>query len=264
MEGSLAQERYKARFHHYGAMIDEMRLLITLYDPNEPKEQWIARVIENNLMGKRSRNWVRELIVGVFFPRFVNGKYPDAYKDIKKMEGKGADSHIIKSMMYFHTAIYDKFLYDFVTQELYEKYYLGYSNVTANDVYDFIQSKPSNAFNREWSEYVKRRLSRGIMATLRDFEILEGKANKRIASYHIPIEVFLYVAYLLQKDVKSGEKLANHPDWKLFLMNERLTERMFLEGHQKNLVHYEAAGGIVRIEFPYKRKEDLLDGLMDK
>ena len=245
-------------------MIEEMRFLIGIYDPNMPKEQWIAHVIENNLLGKNSRNWVRELITGVFFPRFVYGKYPNVYQDIKYLDEKGADSHIIKSMMYFHTAMYDSFLYDFVTKALYQKYYSGYSNITSQDVYEFIQEIPQDAFNNEWSEYVKRRLSRGIMATLRDFEILEGKANKKIASYHVPMETFLYVAYLLKKEVKSGERLLKHSDWRLFLMNERVTERMFLEAHQRNKVRYEAAGAIIRIEFPYEKKEDLLNGLMDR
>jgi len=253
--------KYKARFHHTGAMIEEMRLLIRAYNPDIPKEEWINNIIEDNLLGKNSRNWVREVIVGSFFPRFVNGKYPNAFAHIKILEKRDANFNIIKSLLYYHTALSDEFLYDFITLWLYERYFLGFSTVSAADVYNFIQSHSHEKFNKPWSDYVKRRLSRGVMATLRDFGILEGKGNKKIAHYHLPLETFVYIAFLIKQTVSSGEKLLKHSDWKLFLLNEKLTERMLLEAHQRKFLHYQAAGAVIRIEFPFQTVEELLHAI---
>ena len=249
---------YKAHFHHSGAMIEEMLFLIQSFNPNIPKENWINYIIENNILGKKSRNWIREIITGSFFPRFVNGKYPNSYAHIKILEEKRADINIIKSLMYYHTVLADEFMYDFITEWLFERYFSGLLTISAADVYEFIQNQPPEKFNNPWSDYVKRRLSRGVMATLRDFGILEGKALKKIATYRLPMEAFVYIAFLLKQSTSSGEKLLNHPDWKLFLLNEKLTERMLLEAHQQNYLNYQAAGAVIRIEFPFQTLEELL------
>lgn len=262
MEMSAFMEKtYKARFHHYGAMIDEMRLLVRYYEPNLPKQEWVQFVINHNLLGKASRMWVRELITGVFYPRFVNGQVPNVVHHLKILENRNVNVDIIRSIMYFHTALNDVFLYDFVTLRLFEKYYSGQVSVSARDVYQFILETPPEKFNNPWSDYIKHRLSRGVMATLRDFGILEGKARKQIANYHLPLETFVYVAFILNEKIASGEKLLGHPHWKLFLLTPHIVERMFLNAHRENYLSYQAAGGVIRIEFNFSNLEEFLRGL---
>ncbi len=255
------EKTYKARFHHYGAMIDEMRLLIRYYEPSLPKSEWVQFVIDRNLLGKASRWWVKELITGVFYPRFVNGEVGNAVLHLKVLESKNANVDIIRSIMYFHTALNDAFLYDFVTLCLFEKYFSGQISISAKDVYQFILETPTEKFNNPWSEYIKHRLSRGVMATLRDFGILEGKARKQIANYHLPLETFVYVAFLLSEQVSSGEKMLAHPHWRLFLLTPRIVERMFLRAHQTGYLNYHAAGGVIRINFNFSNVEEFLHGI---
>ena len=250
---------YKARFHHSGAMIQEMLVLIRHYEKNISRDEWIEKIIQNNLLGKNTRNWVREIIVNNFFPRFVYGKVPNAYQHIQILDRKGVPLEIIKNIMYYHTALWDEFFYDYVTMHLFEKFFSGQQYISARDVYDYIETIPPERFNKPWSDYVKRRLSRGIMSTLRDFGILEGRNQKKIANFHLPLEVFLYVAFLLYLRNQSGEKIIHHPDWRLFLLNERHVDRLFLKAHQENLLKYQAAGRISRIEFIPQNLEELLD-----
>ncbi|MBN2413373.1 DUF1819 family protein [candidate division KSB1 bacterium] len=239
-------------------MINENLLLIRNYDPNIPKKEWIDFIVHKNLLGKPSRNWTKELINGVFFPRYVNGTYKDAWQDIKLFDHYNINSNIIKCILYYHTALADEFLYDFISQIVYEKYYSGQIHISSNDGYQFIQQTPDHFFNNPWSDYLKRRLSRGIMATLRDFGILVGKGTKKIGNYYMPLEAFVYISFLIKQKLQSGEKLLKHPDWNLFLLNTKLVERMFLEAHQHKYINYMAAGDIIRIEFPYENVKDLI------
>jgi len=255
---------YKARFHHSGAMINEMLILIRHFDETLSREEWIRQIIESNLLGKNTRSWLREIIVNNFYPRFVNGVIPNAYKHIRILDKKGVPLEILKAIMYYHTALWDEFIYDYITLHLFEKYFSGQTFISAKDVYDYIETIPEEKFYKHWNDYVKRRLSRGVMATLRDFGILEGRNQKKIANFHLPLEVFLYIAYLLQLRYQSGDKIVSHRDWRLFLLTERNVDRLFLHAHQENLLKYQAAGGIIRIEFFAQNLEELLNAIAER
>jgi len=264
MNSSANQVRYKARFHHTGAMINEMRTLIQHYDSHESKGDWIDKITQNNVLAKNSRGWLRELILGSFFPRYVDGVYPNVFRYIDFLEKKKVPFNIIKSIMYYHTALSDEFLYEYITCRLFEQYFSGRLIISARDVYEYIESVPPEKFNKPWSDYVKRRLSRGVLATLRDFEILEGKAHKKIANYFLPLETFVYVAFLLKQRYQSGDKIVRHKDWRLFLLMEKHVDRLFLKAHQENYLIYQAAGGIIRIEFLLPKMEELLNVIAER
>lgn len=253
--------RYKARFHHSGAMIEEMLLLTSYFDPDVDKKTWEQKVVSENLLAKNTRNWVKEVVSGSFYPRLVNGPIPESWQIIRRFTANTADQSILHSILYYITAKYDEFLYDFVTEEVHQRFYSGQLNISPVDVYNYIHSLPEELFNKPWSDYVQRRYSGGIMATLRDFGILEGKSHKKIANYYLPMATFVFVAYLLNQNTKSGEKNLHHKDWNLFLLNSRAVERMYLQAHQLNYLSYHAAGGIIRIEFPFDSTGELIDAV---
>ena len=54
---------------------------------------------------------------------------------------------------------------------------------------------------------------------------------------------------------------AMHPDWKIFLMESPVVERLFLDAHQHRMLHYEAAGKIYRIDFSARNAEEMADAV---
>lgn len=113
------------------------------------------------------------------------------------------------------------------------------------------------ACGKAWSEAVATRVARGILATLRDFGILEGTAKKRMAPGYIPFESFAYLAFSLHREGATGSSLLNHWDWSLFLLSPPVVERLFLEADRNGLLRFQAAGKIVRIDFPAHRFEEM-------
>ena len=255
---------YKALLTHPGAMIDEMRLLINRFNPEVDTNTWVEEIIRENALGKASRSWTREVITRAFLPRFVDGEPKTTWKPLKILGSKSVDLSIIRTVMYYHTAKIDAFLYDFVTTDLFERYYTGQMNLSAADVLRCIQNASPDKFDKPWSDSVKGRLSRGVMSTLRDFGILEGKAKKKIADFYLPIEAFVYVAFLIHSHVSAGEMILNHDDWKLFLLKSQGVERMFLEAHQLGFLNYNAAGKLIRIEFEFNSTEELADDIASR
>jgi len=101
-----------------------------------------------------------------------------------------------------------------------------------------------------WSENTLVRATRELLSTLRDFGILQGAVNKRLAPIYLPVEAFAYLAFYLQQRQPSGERLLEDPEWQLFFLSRHAVERFFLEAHQQHLLEYRAAGSIIRITFP--------------
>jgi hypothetical protein len=67
---------------------------------------------------------------------------------------------------------------------------------------------------------------------------------------YLPIESFAYIACALHQEGASGPPLVQHRDWQLFLLSPPLVEQMFLEADRRGLLRFQAAGKIVRIDFP--------------
>ena len=63
------------------------------------------------------------------------------------------------------------------------------------------------------------RIAQGLLSALRDFGVLQGAVNKKIAPAYFPIESFAYVVFYLKQHQPSGAKLIELPDWKLFFLH---------------------------------------------
>src|SRR5581483_2225601 len=93
-----------------------------------------------------------------------------------------------------------------------------------------------------WSEATTARVAQGLLATLRDFGVLQGEVRKRIAPAYLPVEAFAYIAFYLKQHEPSGARLIASPDWALFFLSREGVERFLLEAHQRGLLEYHAAG----------------------
>ena len=87
--------------------------------------------------------------------------------------------------------------------------------------------------------------------------------NKRLAYPYLPVEAFAFLAFQLYLEGSSGERLVNHPEWRLFLLPDGTVERFFLEAHQEGLLGYYAAGPVVRLDFPARNLEEYAHVLAD-
>jgi len=252
----LKRRRYTSHLQKGGASISDMRHLVRIWSDNISWGKQRELLIQENILGKKSRARSIDVYQELFVPRFLKGDPPEAWKIMKPLEMREAHLDILKPLYYWITARSESILYDFVTDEI-----LGRSKsfdkfISVKETINWIEHKVSKQ-GLSWSEAVTIRVAQGMLAALRDFGILEGKAKKKIAPIYIPIESFAYIAFALYSLGNTGEKLVVHPDWKLFLLQSPVVERLFLDAHQSKLLCYEAAGKIYRIEFYAHNMEDM-------
>jgi hypothetical protein len=113
-----------------------------------------------------------------------------------------------------------------------------------------VQRQSNRHARRAWSDVTIRRLAQNLLSTLRDFGVLEGKAQKRLAPGFLPLPAFAFLARWLQRSQRSGDKRLHDPLWRVFFLPQPAVEHLFLEAHQEGLLEYHAAGRVIRVEFP--------------
>lgn len=256
----MQNRNYTARLQKGGAVLDEIRVIVRNWSEDETWEEQSQKIIQDNILGKRSRSRATDVYNRVFSHRFLKGNPPEAWKIVRPMEDVNAPMEILTPVYYWITARSDDLLYDFVVEDIMPRSRGVDQNIRVDETAAWLKNTLAGQ-NQEWTETVVLKMSRALLAALRDFGILEGARKKKIAPVFLPIESFAYLAYAISMLGRSGAALINHPDWNLFLMGKPLVERMFLEAHQKGFLRYDAAGNIYRIEFgadTYKEMADVI------
>ncbi|MGH8070366.1 MAG: BrxA family protein [Candidatus Entotheonellia bacterium] len=165
---------------------------------------------------------------------------------------------IIRPIYYWITAQAERLLYDFVCVELLHRSKSQVQRITTDDVGRWIASQLATC-GKSWSPTVTTKVAQGVLATLRDFGLLEGASKKRFAPVYLPIESFAYVAFALHQEGVSGLQLVQHRDWQLFLLSPPMVEQMFLEADRRGLLRFQAAGKIMRIDYPATNFGEMAD-----
>ena len=227
-----------------------MRALVRLWHWDANPEEMINLVTQTGILGKASQQRVRDVVVRTFLPRYVHGDPPNAWWYLRPFEDVDTPFQLIRPLYYLYAARAEALIADFVQDLLYTRYSIGSFDVHLEDALHFIsQAEVDGHIPQPWSESVRLKVARGLLAALRDFGILEGRRKKRIATPFLPAVPFAHIAFLLGQETR-GAAVLTHPQWQLFLLDRDGVERLFLEADAAGLLRYSAAGSIVRIDFP--------------
>lgn len=236
-----------------------MRLLVRHWQESGVNG-WYDAVVAENLLGKHTRARAADVLRYLFLPRFVHGRPLHAWRIVRELEDRNLPVEIARPVYYWITARTERLLYDFVCIELWNRSKSHVQHVTTDDVCRWIASQLARC-GKNWSPSVTARVARGVLAALRDFGLLEGASKKRIAPVYLPVESFAYLAFALHREGVSGPQLVQHRDWQLFLLSRLVVEQMFLEADRGGLLRFQAAGKIVRIDFPAATFGEMADVL---
>lgn len=257
----MPSSRYTSKIIKAGALLADTKILLSHWNIAIPLQKNLQRLQRENVFGKASRSRVQD-IVAIFRQRYLlEERVPRALAALVAGRFPAA---ALDRILYFHAARGDRLLFDVVTeilvpmqaQGLYLIDTIAIEKVLAHWIH-------RDKMTTRWSDSTRRRVTQGLLATLRDFGVLQGAANKRIAPAHLPIAAFAYVAFYLKQRQPSGAKLLELPDWKLFFLLPEGVERLLVEAHQHHLLEYHAAGAVTRLSFPAETLEEYAHVLVE-
>jgi hypothetical protein len=253
---------YTSRILKAGALIGDTKTLLSHWDVSATVDENVRRVHRDNVFGKASRSRVED-ILAIFRRRYLTEKSVTAA--LVTLVRKRFSPASLERLLYFHSARADRLLQDAVTDVLLPMKKRGLVDVAVHDFQRPVEQwvEQGKTVSR-WSEKTILRVAQELLATLRDFGVLEGASKKRIASVFVPTESFAYIAFYLKQHQPSGAKLIELPDWKLFFLNRESVERMFFEAHQHSLLEYHVAGSVTRLTFPAETLEEYADVLAQR
>jgi len=171
----------------------------------------------NNSLVQRSRR-TRNTILTIIQSRLVRWNPPAwVLQDLVAFAQEPSLEALCAALL-LHIPRQDHMLYDFVQDVIVPHNEKGEMQVFTADVQTFLDvSQKEHEEITRWSFETRLRLSRGVLATLRDCGLLKGEVNKYITLPTIPKNVIHHLIKLLLAEGIPQEQLAHHADWRLWL-----------------------------------------------
>jgi hypothetical protein len=253
---------YSSRIIKAGALIGDTKTLLSHWDIGVSVPENIKQVQRNNVFGKASRSRVEDILT-IFRRRYLTEK--SITKALVTLTREKFRAAALERLLYFHSARADQLLHDAVTEIIAPMQARGLVDISVQDCERSLAKwVEGGKTTGHWSEYTITRVARGLLSTLRDFGVLQGAVNKKIAPAYLPIESFAYIVFYLKQHQPSGAKLIELPDWKLFFLPREGVERFLFEAHQRGLLEYHVAGSVTRLTFPAESLEEYANVLTQR
>jgi hypothetical protein len=253
---------YTSRIIKASALIADTKVLLNAWDPNRPVADNLDRARQQNIFGKASRRRVID-ILKIFRQRYFED--PDIGGALVTLVQQRAPAQWIDPLLYFFSVENDRTLRDIVVEVIYPRHLSGYTELTTENVSRAVRTWVSEGkTTSSWSDETIARVTRNSMAALRDFGVLKGAVRKEIAPIYLPDPSFALIAFWLNQRLHSGNLVLTSNDWKLFFLPVAGVERFFIEAHQEHLLTYNAAGSIVRLDFPAASLADYASFMIDR
>lgn len=257
-----AEPIYTSRIIKASALIADTKVLLAEWDPDLPVAENIARARRTNIFGKAARKRVDDILV-IFRQRYFD--HPDVGATLVILVQGNAPAQWIDPLLYFFAAENDRTLRDTVIEVIYPRHLAGHvglpTEYLARNIRRWVSEQKTTT---AWRDETVERTAQGIQATLRDFGVLKGTARKEIAPIYLPNQTFALVAFWLDQHLHSGNLVLHSEEWKLFFLPLAGVERFFIETHQEHLLSYNAAGSVVRLDFPVKTLPEYARFMLEK
>ncbi|MBX0326682.1 DUF1819 family protein [Oscillochloris sp. ZM17-4] len=245
---------YSSKIIKAGALLSDTKTLLAYWDVGASVAENLDRFRRENLFGKASRSRVEDILL-IFRQRYLDD--PDILAALVALAAAPMPAESFDRILYYLALRSDALLHDVVVDLLAPTYERGQQELLISDVARWLQQQVAAGHTeRPWGAGTVERVARGLMATLRDFGMLQGVIHKRITPPFIPTGAFCFIALLRSRELQAGERLLRDPEWRVLLMSDLAVERSFVTAHQEHRLEFYAAGRVVRIAFPTQSLEE--------
>jgi hypothetical protein len=244
-----------------GGKVAETYACFSSWDLSASLDDNLARLREENPILAPTDAWLKEMR-RIFHVRF--GDIERHRPLIRLPQGPRALSQETWApILLWHLCLRELLLSDFLESWLYPRKQEGLLRVRSDDVRAYLaELKPRGLLDKEWKPSSVSRMASGLPSYAADFGLLQGKATKEIAPFHLPDESTLYVLHDLAADIASGEKILDDIRWRRFLISRAELEQELLRLHQHRKLTFDIAGSIVSLELPHENAEEYVEHLV--
>jgi hypothetical protein len=245
-------------------MVDETRLLLDLWQEGMSATDLYRKALASGHYSTLSARRVHDLITVGFAPRYLVNQGAPA-RLLKALKDRISRKEF-EQLLFVYTCRAHTILADFVREVYWGAYTAGREALTNEDAQQFvIAAVREGKTTVPWSNYMRRRAASNITGCCADFGLLERgrKSSRKILPYQIEPRVATIVAYNLHFAGSGDNQVVHDPEWALFGMDAADVLNKLKQLTLNGLLIVQAAGGVVRISWPYKTMEELVHVLVD-
>lgn len=242
-----------------GGKVAETYACFAAWDLDASLDDNLARMREENPILASTDKWLKEM-QRIFHARFSD---IERHRPLIRLAQAGLPQETWAPILLWHLCFRELLLSDFLETWLYPRKQEGFLRVRADDVRGYLQGlKPRGLLENEWRASSIDRMASGLPAYAADFGLLQGRAVKEIAPFHLPDEALLYVLNDLAKETTSAEKILDDVRWRRFLLSRAELEHELLRLHQLRRLRYDVAGSLVALDLPNKSVDEYVEELV--
>jgi hypothetical protein len=228
-----------------GALLDDCRRIVEAWDRDGTPEENIARIADENLLAKASRTRSDDVLHRILEPRLVA---PGPHV-IPALKGLLAEPKAFIEACYYEATRDDTLLAAFAEEPLWSWWKEGRVGVGVDDVVGWFATLAKDGRIPTWSDSVRTKTARGLLAALRDFGVLRGGARKEIAPPAMSPRGFAYVAWREHEQGASSRALAASNVWRRWLLEPDRVLDLFGQAARIGVLRFSSAGSAIRVDW---------------
>ena len=237
---------YTSNLQKGGALLDVSALFVAAWNPSRTYD---ANVAAAGDLGGMSAVRRADLSDRILRRRFVDpgGHVVTALKVLL-----ASDQQAFRDACYFETGRAEPLLADFAEGVLFDWYQTGRTTVTVDDAVQWLSGCARRGLTAPWSDAVRTRVARALLATLRDFGVLEGVKGgtaKRLAHPYPSVAGFAYTCWRLHELGVTAATIERSRVWRRWLLDETDVATLLADLAQHGVIMLNRAGSVTRIEW---------------
>ncbi len=228
-----------------GALLDDARRLVEVWDLYEDTAWNLDRITEENLLAKPSRARAQAVLKRVLRPRLVEPG-PQVIAAMKELL---SSPRSFVEAYYFEATRDDELLATLAEGPLFEWWEAGRIAVDVNEVSAWLGDLAAKGETLSWADSTRIQVARHLLAALRDFGILSGAVRKEFDRPSLSIAGFGYVAFRLHESGASSRALLANQVWRRWLLDHSRVIELFHQAARQGVLRYSSAGSTVRVDW---------------
>lgn len=261
--GMRTDRRYTIALCRGGLMVDETKALLRHWIADESLDRFEERVRNQDLLGRATARRIKDIVRGVFAPRFLRPTDRQA-RYLTRMIGRDFALRTLTEILFVWAARVDDLLYDFSAERFWPLCRSSRTLIQSSDVLAFFQEALDDGrIPRRWSSRVTSDMAARLLRTLREAGFIRqrGRGSRELVAYEMSDTGVVCLAHDLHESGLTDARMCEHADWRLFGMDrEAVLERLDSIGPASGML-VQHAGSVVRISWRFESVEELIDGI---